>query len=281
MAISLAKKINCDIICADSRIVYKNLDIVSAKPTKEEQEGVVHHLIDILEPTKEFSAGDFTFLAKKIIEEEFKKNKPVIITGGTWFYIKSLLDFECLPECSINKKLREELEKLTNEELYQKLIELDNLRAQKIHINNRDKIIRSIEMCLSLGQPISSYKRKENEKYNASWFMVDINRDELYEKINLRVDIMLKMGLFEEWQKNKELYPSSKILENTIGYKEFFELEKGTYPDFNFAIDKIKQHTRNFAKRQLTYFNNNPIIKKINNEDEILESLIWKKSYFF
>lgn len=281
MAISLAKKINCDIICADSRIVYKNLDIVSAKPTKEEQEGVVHHLIDILEPTKEFSAGDFTFLAKKIIEEEFKKNKPVIITGGTWFYIKSLLDFECLPECSINKKLREELEKLTNEELYQKLIELDNLRAQKIHINNRDKIIRSIEMCLSLGQPISSYKRKENEKYDASWFMVDINRDELYEKINLRVDIMLKMGLFEEWQKNKELYPSSKILENTIGYKEFFELEKGTYPDFNFAIDKIKQHTRNFAKRQLTYFNNNPIIKKINNEDEILESLVWKKSYFF
>ena len=274
MAISLAKKINCDIICADSRIVYKNLDIVSAKPTKEEQEGVVHHLIDILEPTKEFSAGDFTFLAKKIIEEEFKKNKPVIITGGTWFYIKSLLDFECLPECSINKKLREELEKLTNEELYQKLIELDNLRAQKIHINNRDKIIRSIEMCLSLGQPISSYKRKENEKYDASWFMVDINRDELYEKINLRVDIMLKMGLFEEWQKNKELYPSSKILENTIGYKEFFELEKGTYPDFNFAIDKIKQHTRNFAKRQLTYFNNNPIIKKINNEDEILESLV-------
>lgn len=274
MAISLAKKINCDIICADSRIVYKNLDIVSAKPTKEEQEGVVHHLIDILEPTKEFSAGGFTFLAKKIIEEEFKKNKPVIITGGTWFYIKSLLDFECLPECSINKKLREELEKLTNEELYQKLIELDNLRAQKIHINNRDKIIRSIEMCLSLGQPISSYKRKENEKYDASWFMVDINRDELYEKINLRVDIMLKMGLFEEWQKNKELYPSSKILENTIGYKEFFELEKGTYPDFNFAIDKIKQHTRNFAKRQLTYFNNNPIIKKINNEDEILESLV-------
>lgn len=281
MAISLAKKINCDIICADSRIVYKNLDIVSAKPTKEEQEGVVHHLIDILEPTKEFSAGDFTFLAKKIIEKEFKKNKPVIITGGTWFYIKSLLDFECLPECSIDKKLREELEKLTNEELYQKLIKLDNLRAQKIHINNRDKIIRSIEMCLSLGQPISSYKRKENEKYDASWFMVDINRDELYEKINLRVDIMLKMGLFEEWQKNKELYPSSKILENTIGYKEFFELEKGIYPDFNFAIDKIKQHTRNFAKRQLTYFNNNPIIKKINNEDEILESLVWKKSYFF
>lgn len=274
MAISLAKKINCDIICADSRIVYKNLDIVSAKPTKEEQEGVVHHLIDILEPTKEFSAGDFTFLAKKIIEEEFKKNKPVIITGGTWFYIKSLLDFECLPECSIDKKLREELEKLTNEELYQKLIKLDNLRAQKIHINNRDKIIRSIEMCLSLGQPISSYKRKENKKYDASWFMVDINRDELYEKINLRVDIMLKMGLFEEWQKNKELYPSSKILENTIGYKEFFELEKGIYPDFNFAIDKIKQHTRNFAKRQLTYFNNNPIIKKINNEDEILESLV-------
>lgn len=281
MAISLAKKINCDIICADSRIVYKNLDIVSAKPTKKEQEGVVHHLIDILEPTREFSAGDFTFLAKKIIEEEFKKNKPVIITGGTWFYIKSLLDFECLPECSIDKKLREELEKLTNEELYQKLIELDNLRAQKIHINNRDKIIRSIEMCLSLGQPISSYKRKENEKYDASWFMVDINRDELYEKINLRVDIMLKMGLFEEWQKNKELYPSSKILENTIGYKEFFELEKGIYPDFNFAIDKIKQHTRNFAKRQLIYFNNNPIIKKINNEDEILESLVWKKSYFF
>lgn len=268
ISINLAKKINAEIICADSRIVYKNLDIVSAKPTPEEQDGVIHHLIDILEPTVEFSAGDFVVLAKEKIKEIQDKGKKVIICGGTWFYIKSLLDEQALPECPINSELREELSKLSNIELWEKLNELDSSRASLIHPNNKDKVIRSIEMCLALNEPISNYKRPKNERYSAKWYMPSWSREILYERINLRVDEMVKMGLYEEWQKNKELYPDSKIIKNTIGYSEFFE-----FSDVEVAIDKIKQYTRNFAKRQLTYFRSNKEIKLINNENDILEDL--------
>ena len=265
LSIQLAKKINAQIICADSRIVYKNLDIVSAKPTIIEQEGIIHHLIDILEPDKEFSAGDFCLEAKKILN---KVESNIIISGGTWFYIKSLLDNEALPPISINKKRREELELLDNYTLWDTLNKLDNKRAQLIHPNNKDKIIRSIEMCEFLGSPISEYKREKNDNYEAIWFMPEIERDELYERINFRVDEMINLGLYEEWQKNRKLYPNSKIIENTIGYCEFFE-----YEDIHLAIEKIKQHTRNFAKRQLTYFKSRNDIIRVKNIDDILKNL--------
>lgn len=268
ISINLAKNYNAEIICADSRIVYKNLDIVSAKPTIDEQDGIVHHLIDILEPTQEFSAGDFVTLAKEKIKEIQSKGKNVIICGGTWFYIKSLLDKEALPQCPINQELRQDLSKLSNNELWEKLNQLDPTRANLIHPNNKDKIIRSIEMCLALAQPISSYKRSENEEYSAKWYMPSWDREVLYERINKRVDEMIKMGLYEEWQKNKELYPDSKIIRNTIGYSEFFD-----YEDVEVAIDKIKQYTRNFAKRQLTYFRSNPEIQTIQDENDILKNL--------
>lgn len=268
ISINLAKKINAEIICADSRIVYKNLDIVSAKPTLDEQDGVIHHLIDILEPTIEFSAGDFVNLAKEKIDDIFKREKNVIICGGTWFYIKSLLDENALPNCPINQKLREELYKLSNTELWEKLNKLDSTRANLIHPNNKDKVIRSIEMCLALNQPISSYKRPKNEQFKASWYMPNWKREVLYERINLRVDEMMKMGLYEEWLKNKELYPDSKIIKNTIGYSEFFEFE-----NIDFAIEKIKQYTRNFAKRQLTYFRSNSEIKLIKDENDIISEI--------
>ncbi len=273
LSIELAKKINAEIICADSRIVYKNLDIVSAKPTIEEQDGIVHHLIDILEPNIEFSAGDFTTLAKEKIKEIQNKKKNVIICGGTWFYIKSLLDEKALPECPINQKLRKELEKYGKQTLWEKLKKLDFKRAQLIHPNNKDKVIRSIEMCEFLGSPISEYQRKDNEKIDSIWYMPKMDRESLYNRINLRVDEMIKMGLYEEWQKNKKLYPNSKVMRNTIGYSEFYDLEEGIYSGKEEAIEKIKQYTRNFAKRQLTYFNNAKNIKQIENIDNILGDL--------
>lgn len=271
ISINLAKAINAEIICADSRIIYKNLDIVSAKPTIEEQDGINHHLIDIVDVNCEFSAGDFSKLAKEKIKEINSKNKNIIICGGTWFYIKSLLDNKALPECSINQKLRNELNKLDNITLWEKLNSLDNIRAKQIHPNNKDKIIRSIEMCISLDMPISQYERKDNEKYESVWYMPTWDREILYQRINTRVEEMVKLGLYEEWVKNKKLYPNSKIMQNTIGYGEFYDLEKGIYNSFELAIDKIKQHTRNFAKRQLTYFKSNTNIKPINNIDDILK----------
>ena len=265
LSIALAKTINAQIICADSRIVYKNLDIVSAKPTIEEREDVTHHLIDILEPNQEFSAGDFVSNAKEILDNSVCN---IVITGGTWFYIKSLLDEKMLPECPKDPEKRKELEKYSSDVLWDKLNKLDSKRAELIHPNNKDKIIRSIEMCEFLNCPISEYIRNENIDYQAKWFMPDLSREELYERINLRVDEMINLGLYDEWQKNKTLYPDSKVIENTIGYKEFFEND-----DLNFAIEKIKQHTRNFAKRQLTYFKSRTDIIKIKNINDVLENL--------
>ena len=268
-SITLAKKINAEIICADSRIIYKGFDIVSAKPLPVERENIVHHLIDIIEPTENFSAGDFVELAHKIIEDIFSRNKNVIISGGTWFYIKSLLDKKALPECPINSKLRLELSKFDNEALWNKLNSIDPKRASQIHPNNRDKVIRSIEMCYELNSPISEYERKDNYNYSSNWYMPDISREELYNNINLRVDMMIESGLEEEYQKMKEKYGILDIMKNTIGYSEFIKLEEGIYKNKAETIEKIKQHTRNFAKRQLTYFRNNPDIKTFKTVEEI------------
>ncbi len=243
------------------------MDIVSAKPSVEEQCGIKHHLIDILTVEKEFSAGDFVFEATKSINDILSKNKNVIISGGTWFYIKSLINKEALPECRINKELREELSKLDNITLWERLNRLDSKRASLIHPNNKDKVIRSIEMCVQLNMPVSEYKRKENPKYNVLYIMPDIERNILYERINKRVDKMISLGLKEEWRKNKEKYPNNKILYATIGYKEFFDSK--LYKDENEIIEKIKQHTRNFAKRQLTYFRSNKEIIPVKNIDEM------------
>ena len=158
LSIDLAKKINAEIICADSRSVYKGLDIVSAKPKKEEMQGVKHHLLDIVTPDCDFSAGDFAKEAQRTIEQIKKEGKNVIVTGGTWFYIKSLLDDKKLPQVGINKKLREELNPKTPDELWDMLYKLDSTRAQQIHKNNKDKVIRSIEMCIGLNMPISEIK---------------------------------------------------------------------------------------------------------------------------
>ncbi len=258
LAIELAKKIDAEIISADSRIIYKDLDIVSAKPKEEEKEGIIHHLIDIKTVDDGvYSAGDFVKDAKKAIEKIKSEGKNIIIQGGTWFYIKSLLDEKSLIEFGQDKNLREKLNKLSNDELYEILKSKDEKRAKLVHKNNRDKIIRSIELIELTGMKLSEYKRKENEQFDAVWFMKDITREELYEKINLRTDLMIKEGLYFEWEQNIKKYKNHEILYNTIGYREFFDLKEGVYKSFDEAIDKIKQHTRNFAKRQLTWFRQN------------------------
>ena len=225
LAIKLAKKYDLEVISADSRIIYKDLDIVSAKPTKKEQDGVIHHLIDIRSVNDGiYSAGDFIKDAKEIINSA---KKPLIIQGGTWFYIKSLLDDKNLIEFGENKELRRELSKLTNEELYAVLKEKDEKRASLIHQNNRDKIIRSLELIEAIGGKLSEYEREDNEKYIAYWFMKDIQREELYKKINLRVDLMCEMGLYEEWERNKEKYPNNEILfENFLTLRVAFIIQK-------------------------------------------------------
>ena len=278
LSINLAKKIDAEIICADSRIVYKGLDIVSAKPSIQEMEGILHHLIDIKTPVGEpYSAGDFCIDAKKSIEEIREKNKPVIITGGTWFYIKCLFDEKMLPEISPDVNLRKELETLDNITLWQMLEKRDKKRAEKIHPNNKERVIRALEMAKKLKGEISNAERAKNTECEAIWFANDFieekNREELYKRIDTRVDNMVSEGLYYEWERMTSIYGRTKVLENTIGYKEFFELEDGEYSSVNEAIEKIKQRTRNFAKRQLTFFKGEKKIIRANDADEILRYL--------
>lgn len=274
LAINLAKEIGAEIICADSRIVYKDLDIVSAKPTEIEKENIIHHLIDIKTVNDGiYSAGDFVKDAKKIINQ---KKCPLIVQGGTWFYIKSLLDKENLFEFGQNEELRKKLEKFSNDELWEILNKKDEKRASLVHKNNRDKVIRSIELIEAIGDKLSETKRPDNEEINSIWFMKNYNREELYKRINLRVDLMVKDGLIEEFENNSKKYGKNDILYNTIGYKEFFDLKENIYKDANEAIDKVKQHTRNFAKRQLTWFRQNKESFNINfveSEKDILKFL--------
>lgn len=274
LAIKLAKKIDAEIICADSRIVYRGLDIVSAKPDIIEQDGVPHHLIDIKDPVGEpYSAGDFANDAKAVIEKIKEKNKPVIIAGGTWFYIKCLLDEKQLPEISADKELRDELEKYDNDTLWNMLKKIDPARAEEIHKNNKERVIRAIEMVKTLGDSVSSAERKTND-YDSIWFSNDFieekNRDALYKRIDSRVEIMVQNGLYYEWERAVKKYSRNEVLENTIGFREFFELQDGIYEDLNDAIKKIKQRTRNFAKRQLTFFRGEEKIITVKNEDEVL-----------
>lgn len=241
---------------------------MSAKPTIEEREGIEHYLIDIVTPLEDFSAGDFVKAASEVIENLENEGKNIIISGGTWFYIKSLLGEFSLLKSSKNEKLRKELENFSNAELWEKLNKLDPIRAQKIHPNNKDKVIRSIEIIEDLKTPVTNAKREENKKYDALWFCPKFEREELYSRINKRVDEMMDLGLFEEWERNSIKYPNSQVLKNTIGYSEFFEFQ-----DRALAIEKIKQYTRNFAKRQMTYFRSNNDIKFVSCVEDILREI--------
>ncbi len=238
-------------------------------------EGIAHHLIDIMEPlNKPYSAGDFVKDAKICIEKIQNKGKPVIISGGTWFYIKCLLDEKELHEISENPKLRQKLEKYDTKTLWNMLNDTDKKRAEAIHPNNKERIIRAIEMAEALNGSVSDAKRKENAQYQALWFsnnFIDAEqRKELYKRINLRVDKMIEQGLYYEWEKMTKKHGRTKVLENTIGYKEFFELKDGIYSNLDEAVTKIKQRTRNFAKRQLTFFRQMSRIIKIKDENDIL-----------
>ena len=257
LAIEVAKAINGEIISVDSRQIYKELDIGSAKPTLEEREGIPHHLMDIIDVNQEYTVADFCDNAKQKIQEIIKKGKTPILAGGTGLYFRVLLQDFDLPRVAPNQELRDELEKLSSEELYNQLLELDFDIAQKIHFNNKVKIIRALEVCKTLGIPMSKAQKKKESDYNVLWFGLNSNdRDFLYERINKRVDIMLEQGLLKEATDLFKKYGENKILLGTIGYQELYPFLKGE-TDFNIAIEQLKQNTRRYAKRQISWFNAN------------------------
>lgn len=261
LSVKLAKVINGSIISADSMQVYRGMDIGSAKVTKEEMGGIKHYLIDVLEPDEEFHVVRFQQMAKEAMAEIYQEGKIPILTGGTGFYIQSVLydiDFTSQQEDTAYRERLEQLAKEQgNESLHAMLQEVDPVSAEKIHANNVKRVIRALEFYEKTGTPISEHNEKEAAKespYVFCYFVLNDDRQRLYDRIELRIDQMLEQGLVDEVRKLKEKgYHKEMVSMQGLGYKEILAWLDGeiSYED---AVYILKRDTRHFAKRQLTWF---------------------------
>lgn len=258
MAIDLAKQINGEVISADSRYVYKGFDIATAKPTKEEQDGIPHHLIDIVEPEYDYSVAEFSDDARKAIFDIIARGKTPIVAGGTGLYFRVLLENYDLPRVEANPELRAKLEAREKEDLLSELESSDPASYEKLKDSNKRRIVRALEVMNVLGIPFSESCGIKEPEFDVEWLAPKINsREELYERINLRVDKMVENGLIEETEYLLEKHGRIKNLVDTIGYREIITYIDGKM-GLEEALDKLKQHSRNYAKRQLTWFRRNP-----------------------
>lgn len=262
-AVELAKKLQGEIISGDSMLVYRGMDIGTAKPSAAELSEVPHHLVDILPPDAEFNVVDFKTQAEKLITEITARGKVPIIAGGTGLYIKALLEDYSFNRADKVDTLREELEAFlqenSKEALYAKLLQLDSEAASNIHMNNTRRVIRAIESAMQ-GETVAC-THASAECYDAIVFGLNMPREDLYKRIEKRVDIMLQQGLEEEVRSLlQQGVPASCQSMQSIGYRQMVWYLQGDM-DYAAAVDKLKQATRNFAKRQLTWFRKMPYIK--------------------
>lgn len=255
LGIEVAKKLDGEIISADSKQIYKDMYIGSATPTKEEQLEAKHHLIDFVSPEQRFTVFDFKKEAEKKIEEIFKRGKTPIIVGGTGLYINSLIYNIEYPEYEIDLEKRKELEAEDIEILYKKANEIDEIATSKISPNDRKRLIRIIEMYNSTGKTKTELEKESRKepKYDYRIFLLNMDREKLYNRINLRTDLMIKTGLVEETKNLIRKYKEFPTSIESIGYKEIVGYLKNEY-SLDEAIEMIKLGTRRLAKRQLTWF---------------------------
>lgn len=258
LSIELAKACNGEIINGDSMQIYRGLTIGTAKITKEEMEGVPHHLLDIKEPTDTFSVAEYQRIVREKIEEIALRGRVPIIVGGTGLYVQSVLyDFRFTEEHKTDSNLMKELEQLSSDDLYSRLIELDPIAANEIHPNNVQRIMRAIERVELSGKSKNEIEQNQgNEKIYPHYIIgLTIDRALLYERINKRVDIMMDKGLLDEVKGLHRNGIRDVQSIQAIGYKEIYEYLDGNV-SLEEAIDNLKQNSRRYAKRQLTYFRN-------------------------
>lgn len=271
VSIELAKKLNGEIISADSMQIYKHMDIGTAKVTPEEMEDIPHYLIDIVYPDEEFTVADYKENAEKFIADINSRKKLPIVVGGTGLYVNSLvydLNFTQVPP---NEEIRNRLESLAdkygNEYIHKMLEKIDNESYNKINVMDRKRIIRAIEIYEVTGKPMSEQNknfRKPIDKYNLVMVGLNMDREKLYERINLRVDKMVEEGLVEEVSKLLEMgYNKDLVSMQGIGYKEIISYLEGELT-LEESLELIKKGTRNYAKRQLTWFRRDKRIKWVN-----------------
>ena len=259
-AIAIAEKFNAEIVSCDSMQLYKYMDIGSAKPTEEEMARVKHHLVDFADPREDFSVARYQQLAKKAIRNILEKGKLPLISGGTGLYLNSILyDMEFSPH-SKDTSYREKLEKIAeakgSRELHRMLAELDADAAEEIHPNNKKRLIRALERLNEGEEHVKPFRGicRENPEYDAILIGLTRNREELYDRINRRVDELVSEGLFKEVEKLMDMgLTSEDISMKGIGYKEIIDYFTGVC-DKETAIDNVKKNTRHYAKKQLTWF---------------------------
>ncbi|APF26399.1 tRNA dimethylallyltransferase [Clostridium sporogenes] len=293
ISIKLAKKLNGEIISADSMQIYKYMDIGSAKITKEEMKGIPHHLIDVVAPHEEFNVASFKTLAEKCIKDIWSRGKLPIIAGGTGLYINSLIYNYDFTDADRDEDYREYLTRLSEDKgkeyVHSLLKDIDEKSYEKLYPNDFKRVVRALEVYKITGKSISEYT-KENEKklynipYNINYFVLNMNREVLYERINKRVDIMMDKGLIEEVKKLESMgYTPDMQSMKGIGYKEILFYLKGDI-SLDEAIYLIKKGSRNYAKRQLTWFRKDKrsiwIDKdKYRSEEEIVDKIIKMVKY--
>lgn len=280
-SVSLAKKMQGEIICADSRQIYKYLNIGTAKPKKNERKKVFHHLFDSVELNGEYSVADYKKDAEKAIKEILEKEKIPILVGGTGLYIKAVVDDLPLKEVKADKKIREKFKKISNEKggtyLYNILKKRDEIYAEKIHSSDLKRIIRALEVMEITGKKFSSFEDnlwESREKYRVKMIGLNCKRETLYQRINERVEKMLKEGLVEEVKNllNKG-YKENLNSFNAIGYKQVVDFLKGCY-NYEELKRIIKRETRHYAKRQLTWFKKDKRIIWIDIENKSKEEIL-------
>jgi len=250
LAIKLARKFNCEIVLADSRQIYKQMDIGAAKPNKKERRVVPHHLLDIIAPNKKFSVADYQKSAYKAIDDILKKGKIPFLVGGTAFYIYSIVEGWQFPKMQKNEKLRKTLEKQPLASLLKMLKKLDIARFETIDQKNKRRVIRAIEIAKEMG---NVPKIKKQPKYDCLLLGLKPANALLKQKINQRVDLMIRQGLEREVKNLVKKYGWTSVLKNTIGYSEWkapsaFPMERRSAPF------QIKGNTWKYAKRQMTWF---------------------------
>lgn len=266
LSIELAKKIDGEIISCDSMQIYKDMNIGSAKPTIEEMQGIKHYMIDIAEPTERFSVAEYKKRSEEAIEKILQKVKVPIIVGGTGLYANSLIYNIEYNEIMLDEEYRKNLMKIAETEvglatLYEKARSIDPVAMEKISSNDKKRIIRVLEIKHSTGKnktELELESRKNEVKYEYKVFAINMPREILYDRINKRVDIMIENGLIDEVENIIEKYKEFPTAMQAIGYKEIVMYLKGELTKQE-AIEKIKQESRRYAKRQITWF------KKIEN----------------
>lgn len=268
LSIKLAKDLDGEIISADSMQIYKYMDIGTAKVTKDEMDGVPHYMLDIIEPDQSFSVSNYKDMATEYIRDINNRNKLPIVVGGTGLYINSLtynLNFASVPpDEAIRNRLEALGDQYGNEYIHRMLLEVDEESGQRISIKDRKRIIRALEIYEITGKTMTEYNknfRSLNEDYDLAMVCLNMERSKLYENINKRVDIMIDNGLIDEVKHILSMgYHKDLVSLQGIGYKEIIQYLENQI-SFDDAVDRIKQGSRNYAKRQLTWFRRDNRIK--------------------